>query len=176
MSVRDAGTTNTDRTSPNYSDGRNRSLYSTNSPHIKEPFSPLETLAYQALRRYGDMHAGTVSGEVMMMFIDFANLVIEDLRQHPYWDNLDIDYYKHQEETREVPDPIMSAGLLAYYAEQQFSEKLKIYGPQYNQLMNRILYNRKYGHQKIELQAHDKSDQTKIGDTDKVDPLARWGV
>ena len=180
-SVRDSAATSTDTTSPNYSTASNKSMYSTNSPNVREPFSPLQSLAYQALRRYGDMHAGTVSGDVLQMFVDFANLVVEDLRQHPYWaadgiNNLDIDYYKHYDETREIPDPIVVAGLLRYYSEQQMSEKLQLYGPQYAQTMNRILYNRKYGHQKVEMQAVDKRDKVKVGTTDKVDPLARWGV
>lgn len=136
-------------------DKRNR--YSANNPHLNEPYSSLETMTIQALRRYGDMHPGTVDGEVMMMFIEFANLVIEDLRGHPYWDNPEIDYYTHPSETRAIPDSVMVSGLLYHYSVQQQSSKIEAYGPMYFKQMNRILYQRKYGSGKIEMSPWDKS-------------------
>ena len=88
--------------------GRERSnRFSGNNPHLNSPYSNLEALVMQSLRRYGDMHPGTVDGEVMMMFIEFANLVIEDLRGHPYWDNPEINYYTHPSEVMPIPDNIM---------------------------------------------------------------------
>ena len=102
------------------------------------------------------MHPGTVDGEVIMMFIEFANLVLEDLRAHPYWDNLEIDYYIHPTEHRQVPDQIMIAGLLYHYSVQQQSNKVEAYGPMYFRTMNRILFNRKYGNAKIELSPMDR--------------------
>ena len=33
-----------------------RNRYSASNPHLGEPYSSLQTLAMQALRRYGDMH------------------------------------------------------------------------------------------------------------------------
>lgn len=135
-------------------DGMNR--YSASNPHLAEPFSPLETLVFQSLRRYGDMHPGTVDGEVMMMFIEFANLVIEDLRAHPYWDAVDIDYYTHPSEARPIPDPILVNGLMYQYAIQQQSNKVEAYGPMYFKSMNRILYNRKYGNGPIEMTPVDR--------------------
>ena len=96
-----------------------RNRFSANNPHLNSPYSPLETLVLQSLRRYGDMHPGTVDGEVMMMFVEFANLIIEDLRGHPYWDNPEIDYYTHPSEIRDIPDNIMVAGLLYHYSVQQ---------------------------------------------------------
>tara|TARA_Y100001970_G_scaffold294344_1_gene451097 strand:+ start:9098 stop:9697 length:600 start_codon:yes stop_codon:yes gene_type:complete len=133
-----------------------RNRYSASNPHLGEPYSSLQTLAMQALRRYGDMHPGTVDGEVIMMFIEFANLVLEDLRSHPYFDNLEIDYYTHPTEHRNVPDQIMVAGLLYNYAVQQQSNKVEAYGPMYFRTMNRVLYNRKYGNSKIEISPHDR--------------------
>ena len=133
---------------------RNRS--SASNPHLGEPYSSLQTLAMQSLRRYGDMHPGTVDGEVIMMFVEFANLVLEDLRSHPYFDNLEIDYYTHPTEHRNVPDQIMVAGLLYNYAVQQQSNKVEAYGPMYFRTMNRVLYNRKYGNSKIEISPHDR--------------------
>lgn len=133
-----------------------RNRFSGNQPHIKAPYAPLETLVLQALRRYGDMHPGTVDGEVMMMFIEFANLVIEDLRGHPYWDNPEMDYYIHASEWRAIPDNIVVAGLLYHYAVQQQSNKIEAYGPMYFKMMNRVLFQRKYGSGKIELSPWDK--------------------
>ena len=85
------------------------------------------------------MHPGTVDGEVMMMFIEFANLVIEDLRGHPYWDNPEINYYTHPSEVMPIPDNIMVSGLLYHYAVQQQSNKIEAYGPMYFKMMNRVL-------------------------------------
>jgi hypothetical protein len=135
-------------------DARNR--YSANNPHLGEPFSDLQTLVYQALRRYGDMHPGTVDGDVIIMFIEFANMCLEDLRSHPYWDNIEIDYYTHPSEHRDVPDQIMIAGLLYQYSVQQQSNKIEAYGPMYFRTMNRILYNRKFGNAKIEMSPLDR--------------------
>jgi hypothetical protein len=133
-----------------------RNRFSANQPHLSAPNSPLEPLVFQALRRYGDMHPGTVDGEVMMMFIEFANLVIEDLRGHPYWDNPEIDYYTHNSETRPIPDNIIVSGLLYHYSVQQQSNKIEAYGPMYFKMMNRVLYQRKYGSGKIEMSPWDK--------------------
>tara|TARA_B100000941_G_scaffold290924_1_gene276141 strand:+ start:14187 stop:14891 length:705 start_codon:yes stop_codon:yes gene_type:complete len=133
-----------------------RNRYSASNPHLGEPYSSLQTLAMQSLRRYGDMHPGTVDGEVIMMFVEFANLVLEDLRSHPYFDNIEVDYYTHPTEHRNIPDQIMVAGLLYNYAVQQQSNKVEAYGPMYFRTMNRILYNRKYGNSKIEISPHDR--------------------
>lgn len=136
-----------------------RNRYSANNPHLNSPYSTLETLVFQSLRRYGDMHPGTVDGEVMMMFVEFGNLIIEDLRGHPYWENPEIDYYTHPSETRAIPDNIMVAGLLYHYSVQQQSNKIEAYGPMYFKMMNRILYQKKYGSGKIELSPWDKSQR-----------------
>lgn len=133
--------------------------YSSNNPHLKEPYTPLEPLVLQSLRRYGDMHPGTVDGEVMMMFVEFANLIIEDLRSHPYWDNPEIDYFTHQSEWRAIPDQIIVSGLLYHYAVQQQSNKIEAYGPMYFKMMNRLLYNRKYGSGKLEMSPYDKGQR-----------------
>lgn len=137
----------------------NRNRYSANNPHLNAPYSTLETLTFQALRRYGDMHPGTVDGEVMMMFVEFGNLIIEDLRGHPYWENPEMDYYTHPSETRAIPDNIIVAGLLYHYSVQQQSNKIEAYGPMYFKMMNRILYQKKYGSGKIEVSPWDKSQR-----------------
>lgn len=146
------------------SEGMNR--FSAGNPHIAEPHSPLEVLALQALRRYGDMHPGTVDGEVMMMFIEFANMVIEDLRSHPYWDAPDIDYYTHPTEIRPIPDSIVVAGLLYHYSIQQQSNKIEAYGPMYFKGMTRTLYGRKYGNGPIEMSPVDRG----VGNEPAIQP------
>ena len=57
---------------------------SNTNPHIREKHSPLESLIFQALRRYGDFSPGTLDGDVGLMFLEFANMVIDDIRMHPY--------------------------------------------------------------------------------------------
>lgn len=142
-----------------YREKEQRNRYSANNPHLNSPYSTLETLVFQALRRYGDMHPGTVDGEVMMMFIEFGNLIIEDLRGHPYWENPEVDYYTHPSETRDIPDNIMVAGLLYHYSVQQQSNKIEAYGPMYFKMMNRILYQKKYGSGKLEVSPWDASQK-----------------
>lgn len=108
-------------------------------------YSTLQILAHRALRRYGDMNPGTIEGDTSMLFIDFANEIIEDIRVHPYWNGGDIDYFISLEETRPIPDMVMVMGLCFRYALQQFSDKQKLYGPLYYQTMNKLLYERNIG-------------------------------
>lgn len=108
-------------------------------------YSTLQILAHRALRRYGDMNPGTIEGDTSMLFIDFANEIIEDIRVHPYWNGGDIDYFVSLEETRPIPDMVMVMGLCFRYALQQFSDKQKLYGPLYYQTMNKLLYERNIG-------------------------------
>lgn len=128
---------------------------STTNPQIRENYSPLNTLALQAIRRFGDFHPGTIDGDVMLMFMEFANLIIDEIRMHPYHDGTDIDYYQSQTDVREIPDPIIVAGLLYHYAAQQGSEKLQMYMPQYNKTMNQQLWHKINGNTKIQFRVVD---------------------
>ena len=128
---------------------------SDTNPQIKDGNSPLQTLAMQALRRYGDFHPGTVDSDVILMFIEFANMVIDEIRQHPYHDNTDIDYYTSPTDTRPVKDIIIVSGLLFHYATQQGSEKISLYMPTYYSTLNRELWNKKNGNTKIQLTVVD---------------------
>lgn len=113
------------------------------NPHIAEPHSPLETLAISALRRSGDGAAHEADGNLLLMMLDFANEVIEDIRHHPYWPkDVELPYYVSLQDTRPVPDPIITAGLLAHYLAQQGSAKAQVFIPRYRQLMNQVLWNR----------------------------------
>ena len=128
---------------------------SNTNPHIRETNSPLNTLAMQALRRYGDFHPGTVDGDVMLMFVEFANMVIDEIRMHPYHDGTDIDYYQSATDVRKIKDIIMVQGLLYHYALQQGSEKMQMYMPTYFATLNRELWQSVNGNTKIQMKVVD---------------------
>lgn len=128
---------------------------SNTNPQIRENYSPLETLAMQALRRYGDFHPGTVDGDVMLMFMEFANLVIDEIRMHPYHDGSDLDYYQSPTDVREIPDIIIVSGLLYHYAVQQGSDKMQFYMPNFNRTLNQQLWQKRNGNTKIRMRVVD---------------------
>ena len=145
---------------------------SNTNPHIRTKYSPLRTLAMQALRRFGDFSPSTVDGDVLLMFIEFANIIIDEVRQHPYAPRTtttttvngqkvtttsanDVNYYTSADEVREIDDQIIVAGLLAQYALQQGSEKIQIYMPNYHRTMNQQLWNALNGNTQIRLRVVD---------------------
>lgn len=125
------------------------------TPQKESPFSALSMLIMKALRRFGDFNPGTVEGETNLMFMDFANEIIEDIRLHPYWDGSTINYYIHLEEKRPIPDQVVVNGLLAKYSEQQDSDKKKMYEAKYLRSLNMYLYERAYGLGKITINKFD---------------------
>jgi len=140
------------------------------NPQIREKHSPLETLMLQALRRYGDYNPGTVDGDVMLMFLEFANMIIDDIRMHPYHDNTDIDYYESISEFREIDDAIMIAGLLYHYAMQPGSERVQFYMPTCSQTLDRQLWRKKNGNTKIRMTVVDGGTNKKNVGGGKTDP------
>lgn len=127
------------------------------NPHKDQAsYSPLELLVRSVLRRFGDVSM-RVDPDVMLMMIEYGNRVIEDIKDHPYRSGTaSPDYYITQTDTRPVPDLIMQAGLLAYYAIDQGSEKAQLYYDLYAKTMNRILYERKYGNTTHSLSVVDR--------------------
>ena len=133
---------------------------SNSNPQIKDGRTPLQTLCMQALRRYGEFSPGTVDGDVLLMFIDFANMVIDDIRMHPYAPTkattnqsgntitvpVSFDYYESLSDTRDVDDIIIVQGLLYHYAMQQGSDKLQLYMPMYHRTLNQQLWRRLNGY------------------------------
>lgn len=111
----------------------------------KNNFTPLENLVRSALVRAGNFSPSRVDGEVMMLMIELANRVIEDVRQHPYWEGGDIDYYNDITERRSIPDMIMIDGLTAHYFIQQGSEKAMVFLQLYQANMANVLHERAYG-------------------------------
>jgi len=141
---------------------------SQTNPHITNGNSPLRTLSMQALRRFGDFNATTVDGDVLLMFLEFANMVIDDVRSHAYaprttyssttgtsTTNDVIEYYRSVEEIRNVDDQIIVAGLLAHYSLQQGSNKAEIYMPIYYKTLNQQLWRALNGNTSIQLRIMD---------------------
>ena len=129
---------------------------------VQKPFSagrgdhsPLENLVRSALVRAGNFSPSRVDGEVMMLMIELANRVIEDLRQHPYYSGEDIDYYNDITEIRPIPDMVMIDGLTAHYFIQQGSDKDMIFLQLYQANMANLLHERSYGNKKYEMKIVD---------------------
>lgn len=120
-------------------------MRSANNPQIRDTNSPLSSLIRQALRRFGDMHPDTTASDVSLMFLEFANEIVEEVRAHPYHDGTDINYYESIEDAREIPDQIIVSGLVYHYAEQQGSQKIQLAAPRFYRTLNRDLYNKRYG-------------------------------
>jgi hypothetical protein len=122
---------------------------STN-PHIRDHYSPLEELIVKVLRRYGEFHPSAVDGEVGLMMIDFANSVILDYNTHPYREgDTPIKDYISLQEAREIPDEIITSGVIYLYAVQQLSEKMQPYRSMYYDTLNTITYYNKFGNAPI---------------------------
>lgn len=145
---------------------------SDQNPHIIDGPTPLNDLMMSALRRYGDFHPGTASADVKLMLLEFANLVIDDIRAHPYFSD-ELDYYKSPTETRAVPDRIIIAGLLMHYAAQQISDKFSLYSTNYYKVLNGALWDLLAGNSKIRFRVVDDGSSPKnvTGTTDTVTGL-----
>jgi len=128
---------------------------SNTNPHIRPKRSPLQTLIMQALRRYGEFHPGTVDGDVSLMFLEFANMVIDDVRMHPYAPDVELPYYESITDVRDIDDQIIVAGLLYHYAFQQGSDKLQLYMPNYYKTMNQQLWHALNGNTRIQMRVVD---------------------
>lgn len=134
---------------------------SIQNPHLEEPRSSVQTLTASALRRFGDFAPGSVSGDVGLMFLEFANLIIEDIRAHPYWPkDQALDYYTHPTDKRPIPDDVVTAGLLAHYAIQQGSEKAQVYLPLYYRTLNARLWQMANGNTPIRMRPYDVASDT----------------
>lgn len=114
----------------------------------RDKFSPLEDLVRSALVRAGNFSPSRIDGEVMMMMIELANRVVEDVRKHAYWEGGNIDYYNDPTEHREIPDMIMIDGLTSHYLIQQGSEKAIMFLQMYQATMTDTLLNRLDGNKR----------------------------
>lgn len=126
------------------------------NPHREgDDYSELNALIDSALRRYGDFAPGEASPSLRLMFTEFANMVIDDIRMHPYWDGVEIPYYQHGSESRPIDDHVMVAALLYRYGEQQGSGKIQIYAPAYFRALNLSLWRRINGNTKLRVRPTD---------------------
>lgn len=132
------------------------------STQITDEYAPLDVLALRALRRYGESSPSTVDAETMLMFMDYANSVLDDVMEHPYWKKgVEIPYYNHITERRNIPDNIMLLGLLAKYAADQTSAKAQRYEMEYFKRLNQILFRTRFGvGAQFEMQVVDYGDKT----------------
>jgi hypothetical protein len=124
--------------------------------------SSIQSLAMQALRRYGDFVPGSIDGDVILMFIDFANLIIDEVRAHPYYVEAyqqgkaaPLSYYVAASDTRPIPDVVIVAGLLYHYAAQQGSNKAQTYMPAFARTLSQQLWGLLQGHDRIEMKVVD---------------------
>lgn len=128
------------------------------TPHISgDNTSRLEDLSRMVFRRYGDFSASTIEAEALSMMIELANMVVDDVRMHPYASTTmqSVPYYHAMQERSVIPDNIMVAGLLFYYSEQQGSERVGSYGPKYARTMNQELWRQTAGNTKLQMRPWD---------------------
>jgi hypothetical protein len=98
----------------------------------------------------------------MLMFVDFANEIVDEIHSHPYWSaGAKIDYYLHPTDARPIPDHIMLSGLVAKYAIQQRSKVANDYEGRFLRALNLLLLQKKWPKiDKIELGAVDVAEGT----------------
>lgn len=137
------------------------------NPHLAEGgFSPLDALVRQALRQYGDFAVSTVDGELALMLMEFANLVLDEIEQHPYWTaDEELEPYQALTDIRPVPDPIIVSGLLAHLSIQQQSEKQKTYFPLFQRMLNSQLWRRLNGNTAIRVRPMDGGSNPALSTT-----------
>ena len=121
----------------------------------KEQFTPLEDLVRSALVRAGNFSPSRIDGEVMMMMIELANRVVEEVRKNPYWEGGDIPYYNDPTESRPIPDMVMIDGLTAHYLIQQGSEKAMVFLQMYQANLIDTLHHRVHGNKPYEIKIKD---------------------
>lgn len=130
----------------------------SDNPQITDNYSDLQTLSSQALVRHGEFSSSTVLADVSMMFIEFANMVLEEVRNHPYADGTGLETVKDYvsfTDIREVPDEIIKAGLLFYYMEQQGDARAEQKYQLYIRTMNQRLWRLLNGNTKIQMRPVD---------------------
>ncbi len=128
----------------------------SSNPHIRDELSPLNTLIKQAIRRFGDFSPGSINGMVEMMFIEFANSILDDYRAHPYFHGREnVHDYTATTDARAIPDRIMLAGLIAHYSFQQASEKTPGYQTLYYKTLNQVMWQELNGNTAINIRPTD---------------------
>tara|TARA_R110000764_G_scaffold8677_3_gene28745 strand:- start:5385 stop:5855 length:471 start_codon:yes stop_codon:yes gene_type:complete len=125
-------------------------------PTIKDDYSPLRELIKRAIRRFGDFSAASIDGDVELMFIEFANQIVDDYTEHPYYDGREnVGYYTSADECRAIQDPIILSGLIAHYSFQQASEKTQGYQALYYKTLNQLMWKALNGNTPIDMRPTD---------------------
>lgn len=133
-------------------------------------YAPLRELAKSSLRDFGDTSGGRGDGDALLFMIDAANMVLESVMVHAYWEGGVIDYYKSLDDVRPVPDLIIQTGLTAWLAVQRDSQKANQLGQIHNQMMSTILYRLKFGTGRVvhKKEIYDKNDGGYTGSGDNI--------
>ncbi len=147
-----AATTENSTTTSSESGSTTATKTTSTQESIIKPFAagskkntPLEDLVRSALTRAGNFSPSRIDGEVMMMMIELANRVVEEVRKNPYWTGGDIDYFNDPTECRHIPDMIMIDGLTAHYLIQQGSDKAMVFLQMYQANLTDILHHEAHG-------------------------------
>lgn len=144
---------------------------SSHHPHIRDGFSPLEALALAALRRRGDSAPDLADAGLALMMLELANDVVEEVRAHPYWPkDQTLDYYTSLADARPIPDPIMSAGLVAMHALQQGSQAAGVLVGRYRSVLNQVLWNRLSGSTRPRMRVTDNGTNPRAA-PQRIDPI-----
>lgn len=106
----------------------------------------LQTMADNTLRRYGEGAASIGDAQIALMFIDFANEILDEMMLHPYWNKGVVEPFLHMEDRRpEISSVVMEAGLLWKYAVRQKSRNADQYAAHFFRLMNNRFYLEAFG-------------------------------
>lgn len=133
------------------------------NPHIRAGNSPLDALIGMALTRFGEFAPSTIDGDLSQMMLSFANEVLDEMHEHPYWGSLElpeVESYVSIHDARPIEDTIMIHGLVAKYAIQQKSNSAEIHWPAYQRRLTSRLWHRLSGGGQIQLRPYAKAKDT----------------
>lgn len=132
----------------------------TVSQHVDKGtgYAPLNELMAKAMALFGDGTYESHDGSLPMMLLIMANMIVAEVNQHPYMDDLpQIDEYGDLTDVRSIPDLVMITGLAGMYASQQNSQKTGLLMGQYYRLMNQLLWGRRNGNTPLEVRITDRA-------------------
>ena len=140
------------------------------NPHVDlgTGFSPLADLMSRALLRFGDAATMQPSGDLALLLLDMANMLVEEINMHPYWNGAKVAYYEHPADRRPIPDNIITAGLAGLYASQQGSDKAAQLLTSYYRTLNSVLWHDLAGNSKLRIRTFDKGYTDPITGLDLV--------
>lgn len=138
-------------------------MYDNLSPHLTDGSnSSLSYLSGRAIAQSGEMSQSTTEGDVSLLMLDWANEIVDDIRSHPYYDNVPVlGYYTSLEDKRPIADTLMISGLLAKYMVWLGSKKAPEKEARYFARLNQQMYYAATGGSiALELQVVDQPVQS----------------